>query len=114
MPLALPIFLAPRRSLHFTSAPLRINLPNQIVLLTFLCWDCSGWRQEQQRRTEERAKASREEHDKVRAAARADIDKFMEERRQRKEQLSKEHRATQEHHVKQAVTPSTDNESWSR
>lgn len=53
------------------------------------------YQREQQQKLAEREKKSREEHDKVRAAARAEIDKFYEERRQKRDKAIKDNRAAQ-------------------
>jgi hypothetical protein len=53
------------------------------------------YQREQQKKLAEREQKSREEHDKVRAAARAEIDKFYDERRQKREKNMQENRAAQ-------------------
>jgi hypothetical protein len=52
------------------------------------------YQREQQKKLAEREQKSREEHDKVRAAARAEIDKFYEERRQKRDKAIKDNRFT--------------------
>jgi len=54
------------------------------------------YQREHQKMLAEREAKSREEHDKLRAAARADVEKFYEERRQKREQNMKHNRITSE------------------
>lgn len=52
------------------------------------------WQREQQERLAERQKKSQEEHDKIRAAARAEIDKFYQERRLQCEKTAQQNRCS--------------------